>query len=249
MKNFLRRASGFARLRHVRGPFGHFPKVRTKQVARQSCGLLDLYSSVSRNCTNISGFPSQLPLFNSGVGDTKRTSQASTGTGSLDRDHDGIGVHGFQNPTFGLVCQGQPSLQIQTDTFLVVGHPDDMDDERTLAEFSQRLNLAMDQAAWERRGRKARLARELDLSETGVTKWIDGKGLPSMDHAVRLAYILDVCVEWLFTGRGDMRPPPPLTDEERRHLANLRLLSPQQRQHVFQSGALFTPAPEVDKAA
>ena len=249
MKNYSRRASGLARLRPVHVPFGNFPKVRTKQVARQSCGLLNLYSSVSRYSPHIPRFPCKFPLLDSSVGDSKCARQAGPGACPMDGDNDGIGVHDLQNPTYGLVCQGQAGLQIQTDTFLPVGHPDVMEDEHALAEFSRRLNLSMDQEGWERRGRKARMAREFILSETAVTKWIDGKGLPSMDHAVKLACMLDVCVEWLLTGRGDMRPPPPLTDEERRHLENLRLLSPQHRQHVFQTGEVLTPTPEADRAA
>jgi len=230
-------------------PFGGFPKVRSKQVARQPRGLLKLHGAVGGHGTDVSALPRQLPLLDGSVRDTQLARQAGPGARPLDGSNDGIGVHAYQNPTFSLVCQGQHAPQNQTDTFFAVRHPVLMTDDPLHADFARRLSLAMEEEGWPGRGRKARLHRELGPSETAVAKWIDGRGLPSMEHAVKLACLLNVCVEWLLTGRGDMRPPPPITDELRRHLENLQLLSPQHRQHVFRTGEVLTPTPETDRAA
>ena len=46
------------------------------------------------------------------------------------------------------------------------------------------------------------LAKWLGFSQPTVNDWLNGKGLPSLDTAIKLADKFDDCVEWLVTGKG-----------------------------------------------
>ncbi len=50
------------------------------------------------------------------------------------------------------------------------------------------------------------LAKWLDYSQPMINYWLNGEKLPSMDTAIKIANKFDVCVEWLITGKGEMRP-------------------------------------------
>lgn len=49
------------------------------------------------------------------------------------------------------------------------------------------------------------LAALIHVSQPSANKWANGK-LPELSHVVELAQKLDVCVEWLLTGRGEKFP-------------------------------------------
>lgn len=55
---------------------------------------------------------------------------------------------------------------------------------------------------------QAKLALLLGVAPTTVWTWRHGRALPSIEAAVRIAERLDVCVEWLLTGRGPVQPLP-----------------------------------------
>jgi len=76
------------------------------------------------------------------------------------------------------------------------------DNQHSPQEFSERLNLALDQLGWPRHGRIANLARAMsdDLASTSVRRWLTGKGLPEVKRLGELAKITQKSVQWLLTG-------------------------------------------------
>lgn len=56
------------------------------------------------------------------------------------------------------------------------------------------------------------LGRYLGVGTTMAWNYVNGEKLPSMEKAIEIALKLDVCVEWLLTGRGPMQPPKPAAD-------------------------------------
>jgi hypothetical protein len=77
-----------------------------------------------------------------------------------------------------------------------------------------------------------KLAALIGVSQPSVNKWKDG-GHPEMANAIELAVRLDVCVEWLLTGRGSKFPldPPGFLVAELTRLA-LNMSEPQQMELV-----------------
>jgi len=47
------------------------------------------------------------------------------------------------------------------------------------------------------------LAAEVGVNESAVSRWQQGAGL-SLEHAVKLCETLDISLDWLVLGRGDM---------------------------------------------
>ena len=56
------------------------------------------------------------------------------------------------------------------------------------------------------------LAKWLGFSQPTVNDWLNGKGLPSMDTAIKLADKFECSVEWLMTGRGSKEVNKESTD-------------------------------------
>ena len=52
----------------------------------------------------------------------------------------------------------------------------------------------------------APLAKKLGVSTTCAHFYMNGERLPAIDSARKIADLFDVCVEWLLTGKGPMRP-------------------------------------------
>lgn len=50
------------------------------------------------------------------------------------------------------------------------------------------------------------LAERMHISRGACGHWERGKALPSTDHLTKLAKILNVRVDWLISGQGDMNP-------------------------------------------
>jgi hypothetical protein len=76
------------------------------------------------------------------------------------------------------------------------------------------------------------VAKKLNLSQPAVALWNKPGGYPTLDNALELAKLLNVCVEWILTERGPKRPVPGdswaeqmwamwphLTEGDRRELA------------------------------
>ncbi|MGH6836103.1 MAG: helix-turn-helix domain-containing protein [Methylocella sp.] len=74
------------------------------------------------------------------------------------------------------------------------------------------------------------LAAELKVDESAISRWQRNEGL-SLEHAARLCEALDISLDWLVLGRGDM-------DLHRRELPSA---------HATAAGATaFLPAPVRD---
>ena len=56
------------------------------------------------------------------------------------------------------------------------------------------------------------LSKWLGFSQPTVNDWLNGKGLPSMNTALKLAGLFGCNVEWLLTGRGPMCPGEEITN-------------------------------------
>src|SRR3546814_6623750 len=80
------------------------------------------------------------------------------------------------------------------------------------------------QAAMMRGNHKAgALAAELEISPAAVTKWAQGHAM-SINHACRLAVLLDISLDWLLLGRNgpDWLQPDQLSEHEIDLIGQLR---------------------------
>lgn len=50
----------------------------------------------------------------------------------------------------------------------------------------------------------------LGITQPSVWEWASSGGSPSVENAITLGNKLNVCVEWILTGRGPKRPGPPM---------------------------------------
>jgi hypothetical protein len=73
--------------------------------------------------------------------------------------------------------------------------------------FRQRVEIAA-QEKFGREVRRVEIARIAGVKQASVSLWNKKDGGPRLSIAYKLAEKLDVCVEWLYTGKGPMRPPP-----------------------------------------
>ena len=77
-------------------------------------------------------------------------------------------------------------------------------------DFSSRFRVACQQANAPQT--MEALGRWLGVSTSMAWNYHTGEKLPSMEKAIGISVRLGVCVEWLLTGRGPMRPPKPPED-------------------------------------
>lgn len=73
------------------------------------------------------------------------------------------------------------------------------------AEFGRRLDRLIDESAYKGESQR-KLGKRFDVSGPTVNEWLKGKKMPGIETAIRVALTLDVCVEYLLTGRGPKRP-------------------------------------------
>jgi transcriptional regulator with XRE-family HTH domain len=60
-----------------------------------------------------------------------------------------------------------------------------------------------------RRGIQQEAADICGIKQPSVAEWVSGESIPTMDNVLKLSEELNVCVEWLYTGRGPKHPGPP----------------------------------------
>jgi DNA-binding XRE family transcriptional regulator len=104
-------------------------------------------------------------------------------------------------------------------------------------DFARRLSQAWKECE-EAPEKQTPLAKWLGFSQPTVNDWLNGKGLPSLDTAIRLAIKFNVCAEWLVTGRG---PKYPGEEVSLQHYINVADLTDDQRALINQMVAQFTP--------
>ena len=129
--------------------------------------------------------------------------------GQLDRKSDGVlRVHALQFRT-------DSSSLASTDLSEHPAHDEGMDRK---ADFSQRLNSALDEIGYPEKGegRQVRLGKDMGVSQRGARKWLEGEVIPAMENAIALATLCRVHTEWLLSGRGAryIDPPPVSKDPE-----------------------------------
>lgn len=75
------------------------------------------------------------------------------------------------------------------------------------SKFASRLNLALDDAGLPQKGmgRQSSLVRMLGVSHRVAKKWLEGEEFPPTSKMVKLATLLSVRSNWLFSGQGEMR--------------------------------------------
>ena len=65
---------------------------------------------------------------------------------------------------------------------------------------------------------QTQLAKWLGYAQPTVNDWINGKGMPGIENAIKIADKFNVCVEWFITGKGpkrrdDKQPSSPILDK------------------------------------
>ena len=92
---------------------------------------------------------------------------------------------------------------------------------------------------------KSELARRIGVHPSACIQWESPGGTnPSMEHLVHAAVILDISLEWLGTGRGEMTPAgeaesntddpaPSLTTDEQELIEAYRQLNPMDRRRLL----------------
>lgn len=84
-----------------------------------------------------------------------------------------------------------------------------MNPEFPFKDIGDRINAALSGAGYTKDRHKNLthvLARTFMVSTATVSNWRHGQKCPAMKNALELAVKLDVCVEWLLTGRGPVSP-------------------------------------------
>lgn len=84
-----------------------------------------------------------------------------------------------------------------------------MDKDRPFLDIGNRLNQALEEAGYTKDKHKnltETLATKFDVKYSTISDWRKGKKCPTMRNAIDIATKLDICVEWLLTGRGRKRP-------------------------------------------
>ncbi|WP_106804564.1 S24 family peptidase [Pseudomonas sp. S5D5] len=82
--------------------------------------------------------------------------------------------------------------------------------------FVARLKKSLSEAGIPEWGAGVRLAKMAKVTPKACSKWLNGESMPGGAKMLALATALNVRVEWLEYGRGDMRESaPPAPDESR----------------------------------
>lgn len=84
---------------------------------------------------------------------------------------------------------------------------------RSTETIWQRIEEALRDAGYAARGAQTAAAKMVGIRQPSVAGWKKG-ATPELKHVLILARKLNVCVEWIYTGRGPKRPgsdlPPDL---------------------------------------
>lgn len=76
-------------------------------------------------------------------------------------------------------------------------------------DFGERFKALLEEAGYSKTKHKnltVALTKLFDVAPSTISDWKNGRKLPSMDRAIMIAIKLNVCVEYLLTGRGEKRP-------------------------------------------
>ena len=76
-------------------------------------------------------------------------------------------------------------------------------------DFGERFKALLEEAGYSKTNHKnltMSLTKLFNVAPSTISDWRGGRKLPSMDRAIMIAIKLNVCVEYLLTGRGQKRP-------------------------------------------
>jgi DNA-binding XRE family transcriptional regulator len=95
--------------------------------------------------------------------------------------------------------------------------------------FSERLNRIWKECS-DAPTNQTQLAKWLGFAQPTVNDWINGKGMPGIENAIKIAEKFNVCVEWFITGKGLKRA----TDKQQSSplLEKFNQLGPDQQQII-----------------
>lgn len=90
-----------------------------------------------------------------------------------------------------------------------LNHHLQMTQDQPFKDIGERISLALTEAGYTKERYKnltVVLVKLFDVSSATVNDWRHGKKCPTMKNALDIAVKLNVCVEWILTGRGPKRP-------------------------------------------
>lgn len=113
-----------------------------------------------------------------------------------------------------------------------------MDKDRPFQAIGERFNEALEDAGYtkERHSNLTQtLVKDFGVSYATISDWRKGKKCPTMKNAIDIAMKLEICVEWLLTGRGQKRPgdesPHDNGDNGDKIVFDMRGIPSQQKRH------------------
>jgi transcriptional regulator with XRE-family HTH domain len=74
-------------------------------------------------------------------------------------------------------------------------------------EFSKRLLSACKNHWNTDKPKQTDMAKAFGVSQATVSEWMNGIKMPGLEKLIEICFVLNVCLEWLGTGRGPMKPP------------------------------------------
>jgi transcriptional regulator with XRE-family HTH domain len=72
-------------------------------------------------------------------------------------------------------------------------------------EIGQRLQMAIDSSPRYKDETQGAIAGKLGVRSQAVSLWLRGERLPGTDNCIALAGLLNISIDWLLLGRGEMR--------------------------------------------
>lgn len=97
--------------------------------------------------------------------------------------------------------------------------------------FWDRMLLALRESGFSEK--QVDIAKRFGVAQPSVHKWKIGRNYPEPDKIIEIAEAAGVCVEWLYTGRGDMHPVVRANSTDAELLSLLRGLDEQDKQEVL----------------
>lgn len=121
---------------------------------------------------------------------------------------------------FSLVAKKKQAIYFAPNEWRL-NHHLQMSQDQPFKDIGERISLALTEAGYTKERHKnltVVLVKLFDVSSATVNDWRHGKKCPTMKNALDIAIKLNVCVEWILTGRGPKHPGVPDEDGDGTHL-------------------------------
>jgi phage repressor protein C with HTH and peptisase S24 domain len=118
-------------------------------------------------------------------------------------------------------------------------------------KFAARLNEALDDADVPQKGmgRQSALVRMLGVSHRVAKKWLDGSEFPPTSKMVKIASLLEVRSNWLFSGQGEKFPMPLGEGDGVREVADITRSAGELSQEAFEVASDWMRLPPQQRVA